>query len=77
LQVYIYENEADLLNRVAKTLVGEKIGEFFGGSLAVADINGDGLDDLIVGAPLYTISHDEGRIYLFLSNSQVRYAANQ
>lgn len=77
MQVYIYENEADLLNRVAKTLVGEKIGEFFGGSLAVADINGDGLDDLIVGAPLYTISHDEGRIYLFLSNSQVRYAANQ
>lgn len=72
LQVYIYENEADVLNRAVKILVGEKSGEFFGGSLAVADINGDGLDDLIVGAHLYTISHDEGRIYLFLANSQVR-----
>ncbi|XP_021923600.1 integrin alpha-4-like isoform X2 [Zootermopsis nevadensis] len=68
--VYIYENEADVLNRAVKILVGEKSGEFFGGSLAVADINGDGLDDLIVGAHLYTISHDEGRIYLFLANSQ-------
>lgn len=68
--VYIYRNEADISERVAKTLVGEKTGEFFGGSLAVADINGDSLDDLLVGSPLYTISHDEGRVYLFFANSE-------
>jgi len=72
LQVYIYRTEADISDRVAKTLVGEKTGEFFGGSLAVADINGDSLDDLLVGSPLYTISHDEGRVYLFFANSEVR-----
>ena len=72
MQVYIYRNEADVRNEVAKTLDGEKTGEFFGGSVAVADINGDSLDDLLVGSPLYTISHDEGRIYLFFANSQVR-----
>jgi hypothetical protein len=27
----------------------------------------------MVGAPMYTISHDEGRIYVFIANSQVRY----
>jgi hypothetical protein len=73
LQVYIYRKEAGVPYMVEKTLVGEKVGEFFGGSLAVADVNGDGLDDLIVGAPMYTISHDEGRIYVFIANSQVRY----
>ena len=72
MQVYIYGNEANISARVAKTLVGEKTGEFFGGSLAVADINGDSLDDLLVGSPLYTISHDEGRVYLFFANSEVR-----
>jgi hypothetical protein len=72
LQVYIYRNEADILAKVAKTLVGEKTGEFFGGSIAVADINGDRLDDSLVGSPFYTISHDEGRIYLFFANSEVR-----
>jgi hypothetical protein len=72
--VYIYGNEEDVFNRVTKTLVGEKTGEFFGGSLAVADVDGDGLDDLLVGAPFYTVSHDEGRVYLFFANSEVRYA---
>ena len=30
------------------------MGEFFGGALASVDLNGDGLDDLVVGSPLAT-----------------------
>ncbi|XP_039248949.2 integrin alpha-6-like [Styela clava] len=35
------------------TVVGEAIGSSFGYAIALTDINGDGLDDLIVGAPQY------------------------
>ncbi|CAF0808563.1 unnamed protein product [Adineta steineri] len=44
-----------------RTLNGTQIGEYFGASLCVIDINNDGLDDLLVGAPLYTVKKD-GRI---------------
>ncbi|RWS11316.1 Integrin alpha-PS2-like protein, partial [Dinothrombium tinctorium] len=33
---------------------GEQMGSYFGYSLAGADVNGDGLDDLVIGAPFYT-----------------------
>lgn len=55
------------------------MGEYFGGSLLATDINNDGCDDLIVGAPMYTIQtsdmaharYDEGRIYIYISNKEV------
>ena len=33
---------------------GENEGARFGAALAAADLNGDGIDELIVGAPLYS-----------------------
>ncbi|CAF2584154.1 unnamed protein product [Rotaria sp. Silwood2] len=44
-----------------RTLNGSQMGEYFGASLCVVDINNDGLDDLLVGAPFYTVKKD-GRI---------------
>ncbi len=35
-------------------VIGRQTGEYFGAALAAADVNGDGADELIVGAPLFT-----------------------
>ena len=42
--------KTDFIEKVA----GDQMGEFFGGAVASVDLNGDGLDDLVVGSPLAT-----------------------
>ncbi|KAJ8683507.1 hypothetical protein QAD02_019299 [Eretmocerus hayati] len=50
---------------------GEQMGAYFGYALAVNDVNGDDLDDLIVSAPFYTqpdlsgVKIETGRVYIF------------
>ena len=41
-------------------LTGRQSGEYFGASLASADMNGDGVDEIIVGAPLYATLNARG-----------------
>uniref|UniRef100_A0A914VMX4 Integrin alpha-2 domain-containing protein n=1 Tax=Plectus sambesii TaxID=2011161 RepID=A0A914VMX4_9BILA len=43
-----------LRNLVNLTNEGGQRGSFFGASIAVTDVDGDGLDDVIVGVPFYT-----------------------
>ncbi|QOJ28035.1 MAG: FG-GAP repeat protein [Ignavibacteriales bacterium] len=48
-----------------KQIIGQIPGGGFGASVSGAgDINGDGLDDFIIGAP--NISSDKGRVYIYL-----------
>ncbi|XP_050462452.1 integrin alpha-PS2 isoform X1 [Cataglyphis hispanica] len=53
-----------------RNLTGEQMGAYFGYAVASGDIDGDGLDDLIVGAPMYTVPDnpemtiETGRIYV-------------
>ncbi|KAF4526341.1 hypothetical protein B566_EDAN014649 [Ephemera danica] len=73
-RVYLFKFPRDgdksmMTNKI--TLSGTQPGEYFGGSLATCDVNGDNLDDLLVGAPLFTYTEqDEGRVLLYLGNQQ-------
>ncbi|CAF1283642.1 unnamed protein product [Didymodactylos carnosus] len=59
-----------------QSINGSQVGAYFGASLCVMDVNNDGLDDLLVGAPLYTIRKDgrilsdAGRVKVYYQNKQ-------
>jgi hypothetical protein len=57
-------------------LLGDQLGSYFGVSLASADVNGDGCEELFVGAPFYnelqnrdSSLYDEGCVFVYSKSS--------
>uniref|UniRef100_A0A8C6VGB6 Integrin subunit alpha 3 n=1 Tax=Naja naja TaxID=35670 RepID=A0A8C6VGB6_NAJNA len=50
-------------------LLGKQVGSYFGSSIAVADLNSDGWQDLIIGAPHYFDQKEEkgGAVYVYMN----------
>ncbi|XP_029954152.1 integrin alpha-3b [Salarias fasciatus] len=50
---------------------GEQVGSYFGNSLAIADLNNDDWNDLIVGAPFYfdRMKDEGGAVYIFMNEN--------
>ncbi|XP_067301892.1 integrin alpha-5 [Pseudorasbora parva] len=69
-QVSILNGSLDLL----KNFTGEQMGSYYGYSVAVTDINNDGMSDLLVGAPMFMVRDSDGRleelgrVYVYLQN---------
>ena len=75
-QVVIYQSEQGisqvLTEQMPFDLIGEQMGSYYGGSVLCQDMNGDGIDDLVVGAPWYSLypsqgqsRPDTGRVYFY------------
>lgn len=75
--VFIFLNQGDLeFGDVTESMADLRIegeeGTGFGSILSQGDINGDGFDDLLIGAPDFPGNGpDSGRVYFFLGSSTV------
>jgi hypothetical protein len=70
--VYVYFGGPAIDAQPDLVINGSQPGESFGAAVAIVpDFNGDGFDDLLVGAPTHSGSGvDSGRAYLFLGGAQ-------
>lgn len=67
-RVFLYKGSSSGLSTTAsQTLTGPHHNDLFGNTISLAgDVNGDGLSDIIVGAPHFTNSESiEGKAYVF------------
>lgn len=71
-RVYIFYSDGSIPTTAATAdviITGEAVGNFFGNSLTVGDLNLDGKTDLAIGA--YCYSSCTGRIYIFYNDGSI------
>ncbi|XP_066930869.1 integrin alpha-V-like [Clytia hemisphaerica] len=68
-----------LMDRIPNPVTSKGGPTMYGASLAAIDINGDGFQDLAIGAPLFSdqfgnrIGQDEGRVFIFINNGKAQF----
>uniref|UniRef100_A0A674F5D2 Integrin subunit alpha 4 n=1 Tax=Salmo trutta TaxID=8032 RepID=A0A674F5D2_SALTR len=65
-KAYLFRAEENML-KIISEVKGSKLGSYFGASVCAVDLNGDGLSDLLVGAPMYSTMREEGRVHVYIN----------
>jgi len=73
-KVVLYNSNLTNLNN----LTGDQIGAYFGYSIETCDLNGDGLDDILIGSPMWTDyavmgKFETGRVYVVYQDKNNRF----
>nr|XP_010947474.1 integrin alpha-3 isoform X1 [Camelus bactrianus] len=76
--VFLLSQEAGRDLRRRQVLEGTQVGAYFGSAIALADLNNDGWQDLLVGAPYYFERKEEvgGAIYVFMNQAGTSFPAH-
>nr|XP_020026980.1 integrin alpha-3 isoform X2 [Castor canadensis]XP_020026981.1 integrin alpha-3 isoform X2 [Castor canadensis] len=75
--VLLLSQEAGGDLRRRQVLEGTQVGAYFGSAIALADLNNDGWQDLLVGAPYYFERKEEvgGAVYVFMNQAGTSFPA--
>ncbi|XP_033156513.1 integrin alpha-PS5 [Drosophila mauritiana] len=73
-EAYIFDVVGKSIRKL-HVFLGEQLGEYFGYSVVTEDLNGDGLTDVVVSAPLNALGnyHDVGAIYVFINKGLLNF----
>ncbi|KAK0097117.1 hypothetical protein PV326_003224 [Microctonus aethiopoides] len=72
VRVFYYDDYKCIVEAI-DTLKGTQKGEYFGAALTSCDIDNDGKDEIIVGAPMWTKNGDEGSVYIFTTKNSKKF----
>ncbi len=70
-KVYIYFGSADFPNNLdSLTITGTETNISFGMSIAFGDVNGDSIDDLMIGEPGQDWKSGKGKVYIYFGSTE-------